>query len=174
MQLAPLVILVWELFRLGLDVMEPFLAPIPLVWQGRKKNCYCADIWSSPQRLVWFLSLLVSSEDCYASKCEIFSMFSHDFVYGMPLRRSGVGLSRRALVLSSQQLASDSAQNMMKPTAPKVVRNMSGASIPSDRLRRGDCVNFFLLGWWCDFDVVCDLVNTRHCSCYDVHAGIEH
>ena len=100
-------------------------------------------------------------------------MFSHDFVYGMSLRRSGVGLSRRALVLSSHQLASDSAQNMMKPTAPKVVRNMSGASIPSDRLRRGDCVNFFLLGQRYDFNVVHNLVDDRHRSRYDAHAGIE-
>ena len=84
--------------------------------------------------------------------------------YGMSLRRSGVGFSRLAMILSSQQLCSDSAQNKMKLTAPKVVRNISGASIPSDRLRRGDCVNFFLLGRLCGFDVVYDLVNTCHYS----------
>ena len=84
--------------------------------------------------------------------------------YGMSLRRSGVGFSRLAMILSSQQLCSDSAQNKMKLTAPKGVRNISGTSIPSDRLRRGDCVSFFLLGWRCDFDVVYDFANSRHCS----------
>jgi len=135
------------------------------------------------------LSLLVNREDCCASKsgydtfcsteffhspesyvccisrCEMFPCHLVTFCfYGMSLRRSGVGFSRLAMILSSQQLCSDSAQHMMKPTAPKMVRNMSGASIPSDRLRRGDCVGFFLLGWRCDFDVVYDLVNARHCS----------
>ena len=44
MQLAPLVILVVvrELFRLGLDVMELFLAPIPFDWQGKELLlCQC-------------------------------------------------------------------------------------------------------------------------------------
>ena len=94
--------------------------------------------------------------------------------YGMSLRRSGVGFSRLAMILSSQQLCSDSAQNRMKLSAPKVVRNMSGVSIPSDRLRCGDRVNFFLLGRLCGFDVVYNLVNTCHYSRKNAHAGIEH
>ena len=67
-------------------------------------------------------TVVLPSVGCFS--CPLMSLF-----YGMSLMRSGVGLSRRALVLSSHQLASDSAQNMMKPTAPQVVRNMSGASI---------------------------------------------
>ena len=102
---------------------------------------------------------------CCISSCEMFQCRLMTFrFYGMSLMRSGVGFSRLAMILSSHQLCSDSAQNKMKPTAPKVVRNMSGASIPSDRLRRGDCISFFLLGWRCDFDVVYDLANSRHCS----------
>ena len=40
--LPPLVILVVvrELFRLGLDIMELFLAPIPFVWQGKELLLY--------------------------------------------------------------------------------------------------------------------------------------
>ena len=102
---------------------------------------------------------------CCISSCEMFQCRPMTFrFYGMSLMRSGVGFSRLAMILSSHQLCSDSAQNKMKLTAPKVVRNMSGASIPSDRLRRGDCISFFLLGWRCDFDVVYDLANSRHCS----------
>ena len=38
MQLAPPGYSPWvrELSKLGLDIMEPFLAPIPFVWQGKK------------------------------------------------------------------------------------------------------------------------------------------
>ena len=93
----------------------------------------------------------------------------------MSLRRSGVGFSRLVMILSSQQLCSDNAQNMMKPIAPQVVRNMSGVSILSVRLLRGDCVDlFFLLGQRYDFNVVHNIVDNRHRSRYDAHAGIEH
>ena len=94
--------------------------------------------------------------------------------YGMSLRRSGVGFSRSAMILSSQHLCSDSVQKKMKLSAPKVVRSMSGVSIPSDRLRRGDRVNFFLLGRLCGFGVVYNLVNTCHYSRENAHAGIDH
>ena len=94
--------------------------------------------------------------------------------YGMSLMRSGVGFSRLAMILASQQLCSDSAQKKMKLNAPKVVRSMSGVSIPSDRLRRDDCVSFFLLGWRCDFDVVYNLANDCHYSRKNAHAGIDH
>ena len=111
---------------------------------------------------------------CCISSCEMFQCRPMTFrFYGMSLMRSGVGFSRLAMILSSHQLCSDSAQNKMKLTAPKVVRNMSGASIPSDRLRRGDCISFFLLGWRCDFDVVYDLANSRHCSRQAAQAGID-
>ena len=113
---------------------------------------------------------------CCISRCEIFQYLLVTFCfYGMSLRRSGVGFSRLVMILSSQQLCSDNAQNMMKPIAPQVVRNMSGASILSVRLRRGDCVDlFFLLGQRYDFNVVHNLVDNRHRSRYDAHAGIEH
>ena len=94
--------------------------------------------------------------------------------YGMSLRRSGVGFSRLAMIVSSHQLCSDNAQKKMKLSAPKMVRNMSGVSIPSDRLRRGDRVNFFLLGRLCGLDVVYNLVNTCHYSRENAHAGIDH
>ena len=94
--------------------------------------------------------------------------------YGMSLRRSGAGFSRLSMILSSHQLCSDSAQKKMKLSAPKVVRSMSGVSIPSDRLRRGDRVDFFLLGRVCGFDVVYNLVNTCHYSRENAHAGIDH
>ena len=95
--------------------------------------------------------------------------------YGIPLRRSGVGFSRRALALSSHQLASDIAQNMTKPTAPQVVRNMVAESILSDRLRHGDCFGFFLLVVLTGiFYVVYDIVDNRYCSHYDAQAAVEH
>ena len=66
-----ILVVVRELFRLGLDVMEPFLAPIPFVWQGKELLlCRCL-IESTKTGLI--LSLLVSREDCCASECEIFS-----------------------------------------------------------------------------------------------------
>ena len=105
-----------------------------------------------------FMSAVSPAVRCFQCRLMTFCF------YGMSLMRSGVGFSRLAMILSSHQLCSDSAQNKMKPTAPKVVRNMSGASISSDWLRRGDCISFFLLGWRCDFDVVYDLANSRHCS----------
>ena len=113
---------------------------------------------------------------CCFSRCEIFQFHLVTFCfYGMSLRRSGVGFCRLVMILSSQQLCSDNAQNMMKPIAPQVVRNMSGAFILSVRLRRGDCVNlFFLLGQRYDFNVVHNIIDNRHRSRYDAHAGIEH
>ena len=164
--LPPLVILVVvrELFRLGLDVMEPFSCSYSLCLARGKVvvvpvfNRVRKD-WFDVCLCLWIVKTVVLPGLRY------FHVISWRFCfYGMSLRRSGVGFSRLAMILSSHQLCSDSAQNKMKPTAPKVVRNISGASIPSDRLRRGDCVSLFLLGWRCDFDVVYDLVNTCHCS----------
>ena len=94
--------------------------------------------------------------------------------YGMSLRRSGAGFFRLSMILSSQHLCSDSAQKKMKLSAPKVVRSMSGVSISSDRLRRGDRVSVFLLGRLCGFGVVYNLVNPCHYSREDAHAGIDH
>ena len=111
---------------------------------------------------------------CCISRCKIFQCHLVTFCFhGMSLRRSGAGFSRLSMILSSQQLCSDSAQKKMKLSAPKVVRSMSGVSIPSDRLRRGDRVNFFLLGRLCGFGVVYNLVNTCHYSRENAHAGID-
>ena len=112
---------------------------------------------------------------CCISRREMFQCRLVTFCfYGMSLRRSGAGFSRLSMILSSHQLCSDSAQKKMKLSAPKVVRSMSGVSIPSDRLRRGDRVNFFLLGRLCGFGVVYNLVNTCHYSRENAHAGIDH
>ena len=160
-----ILVVVGELFRLGLDVMELFSCSYSLCL-AREKGIVVVPVFNRVRKdwfdvclCLWIVKIVVlTGLDISMSSRDIFCF------YGMSLRRSGVGFSRLAMILSSHQLCSDSAQNKMKPTAPKVVRNMSGASIPSDRLRRGDCISFFLLGWRCDFDVVYDLVNSCHCS----------
>ena len=160
-----ILVVVGELFRLGLDVMELFSCSYSLCL-AREKVVVVVPVFNRVRKdwfdvclCLWIVKIVVlTGLDISMSSRDIFCF------YGMSLRRSGVGFFRLAMILSSHQLCSDSAQNKMKPTAPKVVRNMSGASIPSDRLRRGDCISFFLLGWRCDFDVVYDLANSRHCS----------
>ena len=139
-----------------------------------REDYYASRVWTRPFGSTEFFH----SPDfyvCCISRCGMFQCRLVTFrFYGMSLMRSGVGFSCLAMILSSQQLCSDSAQNRMKLSAPKVVRNMSGVSIPSDWLRRGDRVNFFLLGRLCGFYVVYDLVNTCHYSRQNAHAGIEH
>ena len=80
--LPPLVILVVvrELFRLGLDVMEPFSCSYSLCL-AREKNGCCADVWSSSQRLVWCLSLLVDREDYCASRVWTWPFGSTEFFH---------------------------------------------------------------------------------------------
>ena len=125
--------------------------------------------WFDVCLCLWIVKIVVlTGLDISMSSRDVFCF------YGMSLRRSGVGFSRFAMILSSQHLCSDSVQKKMKLSAPKVVRSMSGVSIPSDRLRRGDRVNFFLLGRLCGFDVVYNLVNTCHYSRENAHAGIDH
>ena len=128
----PLVILmvVRELFRLGLDVMELFPCSYSLCF-AREKVVVVVPVFNRVRKdwfdvclCLWIVKIVVlTGLDISMSSRDVFCF------YGMSLRRSGVGFSRLAMILSSHQLCSDSAQNMMKPTAPQVVRNMSGASI---------------------------------------------
>ena len=126
-----ILVVVRELFRLGLDVMEPFSCSYSLCLAREKVvvvpvfNRVRKD-WFDVCLCLWIVKIVVlTGLDISMSSRDIFCF------YGMSLRRSGVGFSRLAMILSSHQLCSDSAQNMMKPTAPQVVRNMSGASISS-------------------------------------------